>query len=124
MKRLVDKKKYEMSKLIIEKNGENAEDIHFKNVKLGELEDIEEDLGIDLITLWKSLTGIVYYKTRCGQVCGGFGSLINTSLGVVERKYALFISDIACANGEIFQFKDYGKTWALTREELQDVSHD
>ena len=34
--------------------------------KLGQLEDIEEELGIDLITLFKALKNGVYHKTKCG----------------------------------------------------------
>lgn len=75
--------------------------------KLKQLENIEEELGIDLITLFKALkNGIImddveYYtfltydevtNSYCFK-CGGWG------------KYFL---------------KDYGKTWALSKEELEE----
>ena len=78
--------------------------------KLGQLEDIEEELGIDLTTLFKALKDGAYFKdffggekykpaTRCiHNVLGGYAF-------VIEPK--------------AFYFKDYGKTWALTKEELE-----
>lgn len=73
--------------------------------KLGQLEDIEEELGIDLMTLFKAL--------REGFVDGN---------GEYHHFSNLFVDNI-----EIFDsyekvslyLKDYGKTWALTKEELE-----
>lgn len=81
--------------------------------KLGQLEDIEEDLGIDLITLFKALTNDVYLYhnkklTKCEQA---------PCLLCFDNEYCLefhFEYDI-----EQVYLKDYGKTWALTKEELQ-----
>ena len=84
--------------------------------KLGQLEDIEEELGIDLVTLFKALkngvwvkydadfgfTGkpkIVIEKDKCTEIC------------LREKKWWIQEND--------FLLKDYGKTWALTKKELE-----
>ena len=72
--------------------------------KLKEYEDIEEELGIDLITLYKVLDQGIYYKNM----------------------YYTGNDKLYITNGEIYNYardkwvylKDYGKTWALTKEEL------
>ena len=73
---------------------------------VGQLEDIEEELGIDLITLFKALKNGVYED-------------------IVDQKYKHFDLSYAIDNvftiwlGRPHELKDYGKTWALTREELE-----
>lgn len=82
--------------------------------KLGQLEDIEEDLGVDLITLFKAYTDGFYVK------------------GEEEKQYIDFensLNAIAFKNKEMFyghkwsyqyvKLYDYCKTWALTKEELE-----
>ena len=82
--------------------------------KLGQLEDIEEDLGIDLITLFKALKKgvwvreqntkekeIVYERIR-------LNFLIKT-LDFIEPRKEIGIGR------NLF---DYGDSWALTKEEL------
>ena len=85
--------------------------------KLGQLEDIEEELGIDLITLFKALKNGVYYYSN-SQLTKDSVNLINQFLcsGIHnELKYDLITS----FERKIFNFKDYGKTWALAKEELE-----
>ena len=73
--------------------------------KLGQLEDIEEELGIDLITFFKIYNTYHFYikgkeyqfKIRHYQKHG-------IMVGTNKPRY--------------LPFKDYGKTWALTMEEL------
>lgn len=81
--------------------------------KLGQLEDIEDELEIDLITLFKALTKdfvYIYHNeelTKCEQA---------PCLLCFDGDYCLeyhFDNDI-----EQVYLKDYGKTWALTKEEL------
>jgi len=111
MKRLT-KKRQDCSYVVI--NGE------FYNIgehidKLGELEDIEDELGISLITLFKAYTDGFYVK------------------GEEEKQYIDFensLNAIAFKNKEMFyghkwsfqyvKLYDYGKTWALTKEELEN----
>jgi len=75
--------------------------------KLGQIEDIEEDLGIDLITLFKALQYGIYGKS--GNIVYPYNVLL------VEKKLHAYPLDIW---DESWDLVDYGKTWALTKEEL------
>ena len=88
--------------------------------KLGQLEDIEEELGIDLITLFKAMKQGIYYKEEVwGKMFSGFSSIIYLSL---KDKCLMEECDDGSIHDSIYYhnyyFKDYGKTWALTKEEL------
>ena len=89
----------------------------FQNIanKLGQLEDIEEELGIDLITFFKYLFADKFYvkDKYLGIVERLFWSISRNYVEVVEEKYPY--GDCT----ETLNFKDYGKTWALTKEELK-----
>ena len=77
--------------------------------KLGQLEDIEEELGIDLATLFKALENGIWSINETI-----FYELV-VCLGKDERGYFLTHrdSDYKC------YLKDNGKTWAFTKEELE-----
>ena len=75
--------------------------------KLGELEDIEEELGIDLITFSKALIKGIYTR-KFGDYSGELLSFQKDCF-VVGGGYDTYV----------YYFKDYGKTWALTKEELE-----
>ena len=96
-------------------NLEKVDYIEIKDKKLAEeklcqLEDIEEELGIDLITLFKAQTEGFYVKT----VCGIFSVLLS------EWRFNLIKKEIhRITFSDHYYFKDYGKTWALTKEELE-----
>lgn len=83
--------------------------------RLGQYRAIEQELGIDLLTLFKALKNGFYVK------------------GEEEKQYIDFensLNAIAFKNKEMFyghkwsyqyvKLYDYGKTWALTREELEN----
>ena len=92
--------------------------------KLSRLEDIEEELGIDLVTLFKALEqgawfvdkrnkNIFFAKcTLCSKLDGKFECTQE------EMKFNGFII-LEQLFGLGYELKDYGKTWALTREELE-----
>ena len=85
--------------------------------KLGKLEDIEEELGIDLITLFKALKKGVYVKFD--SYFGNIGELDikivkDNATGICYRNKKWYIQE------EDTLIKDYGKTWALTKEELEN----
>lgn len=92
--------------------------------KLGPLEDIEEQLGVDLITLFKALNVCdgVWVKDKeyglcnwsMGQLWFGYNSSKSESF-INPQIY--FLKD---GGYSYFKLSDYGKTWALTKEELQD----
>lgn len=73
--------------------------------KLGQLEDIEEELGIDLITLFKAINGFGFWSIY------GFEKIEECKIDFVLK---CFITEDF---NEIY-FQDYGKTWALTEKEL------
>ena len=78
--------------------------------KLGQLEDIEEELGIGLITLFKALKNGVYYKYKYGYEYR------------ISKCRKCYLSDKKTLVVDYHTYKylcDYGKTWALTREELE-----
>ena len=89
--------------------------------KLGKLEDIEEDLGIDLVKLLSLKECDTLYCKYKGKILIGMFS--STNFGTVEidvegkdicdsPKY-----DMDCL---VFKLKDYGKTWAFTKEEIKE----
>jgi len=99
---------------ISEKVGEDYllnEDVMGTNApmhKLGKLEDIEEEFGIDLIKLLKAKT--IYTKHKEISKC--IVEDINFEFKYIRYNYSYQYSYTE-------YFKDYGKTWAFTREELE-----
>ncbi len=89
--------------------------------KLGKLEDIEEELGIDLITLFKVNNNININKK--------FYKVYSNSNNIIEEKFSGSAS-IDLENKEfiigndvfyyVLSFEDYGKTWSLDRKELEN----
>lgn len=86
--------------------------------KLGKLEDIEEQIEMDLITLFE------IYNKMCEQ------KFVYIKIGneIKFEYYDSYVIDFK--NKEIigmeyepigfFSFKDYGITWAVSREELEN----
>lgn len=70
--------------------------------------EIEKELGIDLITLFKALKDGIWHITSNRKVIGYLNVKWNWCIGrdYFKTKYGNFY------------FKDYGKTWALTEKEL------
>ena len=87
--------------------------------KLGQLEDIEDELGIGLITLFKAKTKGIYVLTEELKKPYHFRSWeveISFNDRCIPNKY---IAGVVNGREKQFDFKDYGKTWALTKEELE-----
>lgn len=90
-----------------------VEDMNKALDRLSQLEDIEEELGIDLITLFKALNGAwfindkkaIYVGSPYLCYCGNYKKELEMQFRAVDVWYLV---------------KDYGKTWALTREELEN----
>ncbi len=96
-----------------EYNKRYSEQLVKSHIKLSQLEDNEDELGIGLLTLIKAVkqqTVWVKYenKIRCCDECEYvlLEDFIHFYWNTGEHK--------ACS------IKDYGKTWALTEEELKD----
>lgn len=82
--------------------------------KLGQYEDIDEKLGLTYSVFFEAFFNGVYYLDDSGQI---IRSTVNIyDLYLTERKEIAFITKFG---DKILLFKDYGKTWALSREELE-----
>ena len=98
--------------------------------KLGQLENIEDELKIDLITLFKALKDGFYIKYN-DKIVHIFPDK-HITINFWYKTINVFIPPkffIDCKKGtdylsetidEEYWFKDYGETWALTREELKE----
>lgn len=107
--------------------------------KLSQLEDIEEELGIDLITLFKALENGFYYINNDNKISfcrwcirvGNYLVEVKPCYAVKEiTAQSLFHGDVSelkqvehahywdWQSSLHLELKDYGKTWALTKEEL------
>lgn len=84
--------------------------------KLGQLEDIEQELGIDLITFLQSLTKNVFIKQGNKIIeCETPPILLNFDGEYYFEWHCEKLND----SFEQLPLKDYGKTWALTKEGLE-----
>ena len=112
--------------------GHNYEHDLFRDIycKLQYLEDIEEELGIDLITLFKIIKQKYVYTNSFNRRVEEF---VFTKIEGIEKDYLgrtylriVFQEVEYDENGNekygicwIPNLKDYGKTWSLNREELE-----
>ena len=93
-------------------NGVHISDLCYK---LGVLEDIEEELGTNLDVIFKALKNGVYdiekkQTRKISYINKHFIGYIGDSIGNGDADYP----DIQYC----YRIKDYGITWALTKEEL------
>ena len=81
---------------------------------------IEKELGIDLVTFHKALKNGVYYKvtdkssTNFGKIFFDRYVLWGWNQNPDGTHFAIMQSQ-----SQSFNLKDYGKTWALSKEELE-----
>ena len=101
----------------------NYEHDLFKDIycKLELLEDIEEELGINLIALFdidKKLNTKkeIWFKIE-DEIDASYR--YDGDYYIIDLKHKAFVK-ICCEPIDYFYFKDYGKTWALTKEELEN----
>ena len=88
--------------------------------KLGQLEDIEEEIGVDLFVYLKMTLGTkVFVKDKT------YEQIFEN--GIMEQKqitysysfdHKCFCVNIYGTKTPIYYIEDYGKKWALTKEEL------
>lgn len=76
--------------------------------KLGQLEDIEEELGIDLAILFKAFKALKNGFYDENEEYHHFSNLFIDNIEIFDSYEKVS-----------FNLKDYGKTWALTKEELE-----
>ena len=106
--------------------GRPVEDVIEDLEVLKEYRKIEEDLGMDLITLFKALKDginvyyedieryqfhnnlrLEYHKTLGWGLVDIYGSICRNNMPMKLEM-------------EFYELKDYGKIWALTKEELEN----
>ena len=127
---------YEKQKEEFAKSNPNASNESIKKIadnivrnkevqKLGQLEDIEEELGIDLITLFKAFENGIYYTNY------GHGTINYCDKPKLIPCYLYDLFDgkvirevynydfIVSHKGLTISTKTYKKFWALTKEELE-----
>ena len=112
------------------KNGYRVKDndcsIRFDVLKLGKLEDLEDELGIPLEVLFKAFKEGIWtnYLFEVDEsIEGKFNfrrlKLFNYKDLYLEELYHPYGDENCGERGICVKLKDYGKTWALTREELK-----
>ena len=118
---------------------DNRNDMPVNNIykainKLGQLEDIEEELGIDLITLYKAFRYGIYAKTRKhnGYVAPqdlrgklGWAYILDFSKDNVEdHSHPDEVKLIFGKTGICLSSMEYGRTRALDKNELEELEND
>lgn len=81
--------------------------------RLEEYRKIEKEFGIDLITLFKALIGIWVKSTNGDVYYVGSPYLCFSENEKRELEFQFRVGDTW------YKIKDYGKNWALTKEELE-----
>lgn len=112
MKRLTKKSNNEKSKYVYDNYIWLTEPLNSIVGKLGQLEDIEEKLGIELNVLFKALKQQKVWTKYDNEI-----DVCDYCEYMLLEDFIYFYWD----NGKhlAFELKDYGKTWALTKEELE-----
>ena len=91
--------------------------------KLGRLEDIEEELGIDLITLFKALRNGIWTNQE-----QWYGDEKQGKIRFFQVRLLLEENAVGCIYNSMWKgeevirtlyFKDYGKTWSLDKQTLE-----
>ena len=98
----------------------NYEHDLFRDIcKLQDLENVEEEIGIDLTVLFTALKNGVYYFDEQGQLIHDYVWLVNNYVAVgVPDKLSLSFKTVH--SGQILLFEAYGKTWALYKQQLPE----
>ena len=85
-------------------------------VKLKSLEDLEEEIGVDFITLVKMLKDDVYIND--GGIVNEIGNIYKEKVKSIEHWPVWGFSVGENEMKTFYAFKDRGKTWALDKEEF------
>lgn len=82
--------------------------------KLGQLEDIEDKIGVRLSALFEQPYCTIFVRKDYGK---NYKNVIeeHTLYSIIPQEKCIIVTFETIK----FYFKDYGKTWALTREELK-----
>lgn len=90
--------------------------------KLGQLEDIEDELGMELKAYHK-LMNMLYCGKKYPNILYVKDKDTIVQVGILEidycKKKIIFYKDKSYNSDYVYAFIQYGKTFALTREELE-----
>ena len=86
--------------------------------KLKHFEDIEDEIDVDLEVLFKALKNGLYYKIRVEDK--KISKMKFPMLRMIDNKLCLISPKWITATWMNVKVKDCGKTWALTKEELEE----
>ena len=92
--------------------------------KLRKYEAIEMDLGIPLEVLFKALKDGIWFKNKNGKLRNADKIHLNSLLFWMEKFAVDCLPEEEIEEGFNYiqlHFKDYGVTWALTKEELENA---
>ena len=118
-----------MNRLTI-KDKEIRDNFNAEYAKLAELEDIEEEIGVDLTILFKALNKGFYikYNNKIVHISPDKNITVNFWYNIINVSIPpKFFID--CKKGtdylseeidEEYWFKDYGKTWSLDKGNLEN----
>lgn len=94
--------------------------------KLGQLEDIEEELGVGLSILFYAFNNGAWFRAydlTTNKICFIDKETLLHSIEFSNYRFCIRREKLGCyfynTGGLVYPFKDYGETWALTREELE-----
>ena len=87
--------------------------------KLQDLENVEEEIGIDLTVFFAALKNGVYYFDEEGQLIHDYVWLVNNYItaGVHDK---LSLSFKTVHSGQTLLFENYGTDWAVYKQELRE----
>lgn len=100
----------------------NGNFINFEEAynKLADLEDLEEKLGVSIIKVFEALENGAWVKSKEWGLCKwNMPNIFNEYDGRNNPKSNPELQFLKSGKYKYFKLKDYGKTWALTREELE-----
>ena len=87
-------------------------------VKLKSLEDLEEEIGVDFITLVKMLKDDIYIND--GGIVDEIGNIYKEKVKSIEHWPVWGFTVGENEMKTFYAFKDRGKTWALSKEEFYE----
>ena len=92
--------------------------------KLGQLEDIEEELGMEL-KVYHKLMNMLYCGKKYPNILYVKDKDTIVQVGILEidycKKKIIFYKGKSYNEDYVYAFIQYGKTFALTREELKEA---
>lgn len=86
--------------------------------KLGQLEDLEKELGIDSITLFKAINSKSIFTKYDGKIVEHIEDNYNERDWYMQDKIVYFYWEDG--SHVCFEFKDYDKNWSLNRWKLEN----